>query len=167
MGSDSPPDDARLPGDYLSSIRERRAPIRCPSHLPDTRLALHALHSQLRRERLAAQAGDEKAERAQERPTLLRSESLQSRRNRGSSSCVGAYSSSAGGTLLRCATKSSSLLKTTPRPAAISASASRSFACQSGVQNHAWSGSIGPLMIPRRSTPAPSTASSGSSSTSL
>ena len=65
MDPDSPPDDVRLTGDDLSSIRERRAAIRRPGHLPDTRLALNTLT-------LSCGADDWLAKPATKTPSALR-----------------------------------------------------------------------------------------------
>jgi hypothetical protein len=74
VSPDPAPDNVRLTGNHLGSIRESRAAIRRPAHLPDARFALNKLDPELRCERLVDHASDEQAKRADERPTLLRPE---------------------------------------------------------------------------------------------
>jgi hypothetical protein len=73
VGSDSPPDDVRLAYMDLIAILKGRTAIRCPTHLPDAGVTLHALDSEARVEALLGlfQIGDELLESSQECSLLL------------------------------------------------------------------------------------------------
>ena len=76
--SDPPPDHMRLTGSHLRAVLERRSTVRCPRHLPNPRMPLHALDPERRIEVLPAsvETGDELSECGKKRALLLCGQSV-------------------------------------------------------------------------------------------
>ncbi len=72
MGADATPDDVRLSGFDLIAVLKGRAAVVGPSHLPDTGMALDALHAKSGMEALFVfgEIGDEPSHRIAEFPLL-------------------------------------------------------------------------------------------------
>lgn len=133
MGSDPAPDDVGVAVTVFGSVDERGPAVGSEGHLEDAGSTLHAFHSQARPEGSRLEVGDERSDRRLECRSLDRGESLDVTAE-PLGGFVGRQGSYFSG---RDERKASGESWRWVRPAAMSADASRSPACHSGVQNQA------------------------------
>src|SRR5260221_4283030 len=137
MGADPPPDDVAVARSPLLTVLEGGPAVGGPGHLEDARGPLYSLDAQATPETAGAQVCHEALDRNVEGATLRRCQGLQVPLEAGGRRPPGQAQSSSSE-----ARNASSDSCTLNRPLAISAEASRSPVCQSGVQNQAWVASM-------------------------